>query len=200
MSCVKKIVTAWPAAVALALSLIVTGCASTGGAGQSTAKPDTPQGQLHAQAVAAVQAGNPDQAEQLFLELTRTWPDYATPWLNVALLRYKRGDHSGAREYVLEAVKRDSKLAPAWNLQGVLAREINDIDAAETAYRDAISADARYAPAWLNLGILLEIWRGQLPAALQSYRKYVELTPEDAVDPRVAGWIADLQRRLDAGA
>lgn len=201
MSCVNNPMRLFRSCTGLVAALLIAGCASTGGGpGASTAKPDTPQGQLHARAVSLVQSGDPSQAEQVFLELTQTYPDYATPWLNVALLRYKRGDASGASEYLAQALKRDPKLAPAWNLQGVLARELNDVDAAEQAYRDAISADSSYAPAWLNLGILLEIWRGQLGAAMQAYQKYVELTPEDARDPRVAGWVADLQRRLDGGA
>lgn len=184
---------------ATAFIFLVAGCATTG-SDKSTAKPQSPQAQIHSRAVEMVNNGDPRGAEQLFEQLTQTYPDYATPWLNVALLRYKRGDHKGAAFYLEQALERDAGLAPAWNLQGVMAREVNEIDAAEKAYRDALSADAGYAPAWLNLGILLEIWRGQLPAALQSYRKYVELTPESSVDPRVAGWIADLQRRLDNGS
>ncbi len=201
MSCVDTRMRWFQGLTSLAAALLIAGCASTGGGpGTSTAKPETPQGQLHARAVSLVQSGDAAQAEDLFLELTRTYPEYATPWLNVALLRHKRGDANGASEYLAQALTRDPKLAPAWNLQGVIAREINDVDAAEKAYRDAISADSSYAPAWLNLGILLEIWRGQLDAAMQAYEKYVELTPEDTRDPRVAGWIADLQRRLDRGA
>lgn len=187
--------------VGLTGALLIAGCASTGGGpGASTAKLETPEGQAHARGVELVRSGNAAQAEEVFLELTRSHPDYATPWLNVALLRHKRGDANGAGEYLAQALMRDPQLAPAWNLQGVIAREINDVDAAEKAYRDAINADSSYAPAWLNLGILLEIWRGQLGAAMQAYEKYVDLTPEGSRDPRVAGWIADLQRRLDRGA
>lgn len=185
--------------VAVVAAFVLSGCATTG-SDKSTAKPESPQAQLHARAVQAASDGDTQSAEHLFEQLTQNYPDYATPWLNVALLRYKRGDHKGAAYFLKQALDRDSGLAPAWNLQGVMARETNEIDAAEKAYRDALSADPRYAPAWLNLGILLEIWRGQLPAAMQSYQKYVELTPEDSVDPRVAGWIADLQRRLDTGS
>lgn len=189
-------------AIATAIALSLAGCAGTGGSstGGSTAKADSAEFQLHNQAVAAVRAGDPARAEQLFAELARQYPDYATPWLNVALLRYKRGDANGAGDAATEALKRDSGLAPAWNLQGVLAREVNDIDAAENAYRQALTVNSSYAPAWLNLGILLEIWRGQLAAALDAYEKYVEFSPESERDPRVAGWIADLQRRLDRGA
>lgn len=201
MSCVDMR-TGWARRLfSLFAAVLIAGCASTGGGpGKSTAKPETPQGQLHAQAVSLVQSGDVVQAEQLFLEMTQSYPNYATPWLNVALLRYKRGDSNGAGEFLAQALVRDPQLAPAWNLQGVIAREINNIDAAEKAYRDALAADASYAPAWLNLGILLEIWRGQRGAAMQAYQKYVELTPDESRDPRVAGWIADLQRRLDRGA
>jgi len=201
MSCANLKTRWYQGFVGLAGALLIAGCASTGGGpGESTAKPETPEGMAHARAVELVRSGDAAQAEEVFLQLTRSHPDYATPWLNVALLRHKRGDANGAGEYLAQALTRDPQLAPAWNLQGVIAREINDVDAAEQAYRDAISADSSYAPAWLNLGILLEIWRGQFDAAMQAYEKYVALTPEDQRDPRVAGWIADLQRRLDRGA
>lgn len=188
------------AVLAVLATTLLSGCATVGGPGGDSAARDSVEGQQHQQAVAAIAAGDVARAEQLFTELTRNYPDYATPWLNLALLQYRRGDPNSAAANVDAALQRDDQLAPAWNLQGVLAREINNIDAAERAYRQAIAVDASYAPAWLNLGILLDIWRGQLSAALSAYERYVELSPEDQRDSRVAGWIADLQRRLDRGA
>ena len=200
MSCVNRLRVGF---ASLAAALLLGACATGGtggGSSPSSARASSPEAQLHNQAVAAVQAGDPATAEALFLQLTQEHPRYATPWLNLALLLHKRGAHADSATVLAEAIKRDSGLAPAWNLQGVLAREANDVDAAEAAYRQALNADGSYAPAWLNLGILLEIWRGQLDGALRAYQKYQELSPAESVDPRVAGWIADLQRRLDRGA
>ena len=200
MICANWIRPATTAAAGALLALTLAGCASGGGSGAGPAPADSDQATLHTEAVAAVAGGNAQRAEVLFRQLTDQYPRYATPWLNLALLRYRRGDLRTAQQALDEALQRDSNMAPAWNLQGVLAREAEDIDAAESHYRQAIAVDPGYAPAWLNLGILQEIWQGQLSAALASYRRYQELAEPGAVDPRVAGWIADLQRRLDRGA
>lgn len=186
-------------AAPLLLSLLILGgCASGGSSG--SAVPTSPQQQLHDQAVAAVRADDRDGAAALFTQLAQSYPRYATPWLNLALLAHARGDYSACSEYLQQALQRDATLAPAWNLQGVLAREANDIDAAQQAYETALANDGKYAPAWLNLGILLEIWRGERSAALAAYQNYLQYTPETEADPRVRGWIADLQRRMDQGA
>lgn len=186
-------------AAPLLISLLLLGGCASGGGG-SAAAPASPQQQLHSQAVAAVRADDRDTAVTLFTQLAESYPRYATPWLNLALLAHERGDYSACSDFLQQALQRDATLAPAWNLQGVLAREANDIDAAQQAYETALANDGTYPPAWLNLGILLEIWRGEWSAALAAYQNYLQYTPDTEADPRVRGWIADLQRRMDQGA
>jgi tetratricopeptide (TPR) repeat protein len=67
---------------------------------------------------------------------------------------------------------------------------------AETHYLACLAARPDFAPAQLNLGILYELYLNRPADALEAYRRYQALT--GAPDPRVAGWMQNIERRQGA--
>jgi tetratricopeptide (TPR) repeat protein len=67
---------------------------------------------------------------------------------------------------------------------------------AETHYLACLAARPDFAPAQLNLGILYELYLDRPADALEAYRRYQALTA--APDPRVSGWMQDIERRRGA--
>jgi hypothetical protein len=58
--------------------------------------------------------------------------------------------------------------------------------------------DPSYAAAILNLGILLDLYLGDAPAALVLYQRYLTLSPTG--DALVTKWVAELQNRKPTAA
>ena len=71
---------------------------------------------------------------------------------------------------------------------------VEQMEAARNFYEKALQADRDYAYAHLNYGILLELYMGKLPEALEHYKQYQALTKEE--DKKVKGWIIELGRRV----
>jgi tetratricopeptide (TPR) repeat protein len=141
-------------------------------------------------------AAEEDSAAAASLErFIARYPDYPGAYTNLAIVYDRLSRQSDALRALDIAVSIDAGFAPAYNRIGVIKRREGDFVAAEQAWRAAIQADPDYALAWHNLGILHELYLGDSAAALQHYERYQALTP-DAVDPLVARWIADLERRL----
>jgi len=79
------------------------------------------------------------------------------------------------------------------NTDAIALREQGDFPGAEAAYLAALGADPDHADTHRNLGILYDLYLGVPGRALHHYGRYQALT--QATDRRVAGWIADLERR-----
>ena len=82
----------------------------------------------------------------------------------------------------------------ALNHIGILERRKGNFENALQAYQRAIEIDAKYARVHLNLGILFDLYLQDLEKALQHYRLYQTLTNDE--NEQVAGWIVDIERRL----
>ena len=146
------------------------------------------------EALAAMAGADWLAAEMGFEELTRDYPAFPGPWVNLAIL-YRR---EGRDEEAQAALERALALAPdhpvANNEQGVLHREHGEFAAAEAAYRRALEADPTYALAHYNLGVLLDLYLKRESEALEHYEAYQSLT--QSPDENVGLWIVDLRRRL----
>ena len=61
----------------------------------------------------------------------------------------------------------------------------------------AIKVYPPYPNSHLNLGVLADIYMGELSLALIQYREYMRLVGNN--DKTVANWILELERRIKAG-
>ncbi|UCE89659.1 MAG: tetratricopeptide repeat protein, partial [Pseudomonadota bacterium] len=83
--------------------------------------------------------------------------------------------------------------AAAYNHLGIVHRQRGDFKKAQDAYRQALKIEPDYALAHRNLGILYDLYMGDLSRALKHYERYQALTGGD--DRQVDKWIVDLKRR-----
>lgn len=144
-------------------------------------------------ALGALKNGKFAVAETLLQPLVDRYPDLSGPLANMGIVYF----NTGRDDQALEAFEKVTKMGPnaiASNYIGIIYRRKGEFDKARHHYQQAIIADSTYANAYLNLGILQDLYLGNLSAALVSYRQYQQLT--GGTDSRVAKWIVDIERRL----
>ncbi|MFA5531090.1 MAG: tetratricopeptide repeat protein [Thiohalomonadaceae bacterium] len=114
------------------------------------------------------------------------------PYINLAIA-YQRIDQLEQAEKALQQALEINPDHPAANNEyGMVLRRSGRFDAARATYERVLDKYPDYLPARKNLGILCDLFLGDLDCALEHYRIYSEAVPEDAV---VTLWIADLQNR-----
>ncbi|MCP5164151.1 MAG: outer membrane protein assembly factor BamD [Pseudomonadales bacterium] len=105
---------------------------------------------------------------------------------------------AGADTAQLEAMwqarlEDDADDVEALNQYAILQRRQGRFRKAEASYLAALEVAEETTAVHCNLGILYDLYLGQPEPALRHYQRYQELSA--GADPRVALWIADLERR-----
>lgn len=148
-------------------------------------------------ALDAMEAENWERAAERLTAMTERYPSLSGPWVNLGKVRATQGQTEEAVAALEQALSLNPKNLDAYNQLALLKREAGEFERAEALYRQALEVWPFHARTHLNLGILLDLYRGEGEQALLHYRAYQQRQEEP--DRRVAGWIVDLQRRLDAG-
>ncbi len=146
-----------------------------------------------AEAMIFIQQGEVDRGEAVLKQLQASYPYYVAPTLNLAIL-YSQTDR--AQEAL--SVLRNTPITDDCQLLVTLARLLRHahaFDEAEQAYLACLDKQPDHEYARFNLGILYELYLGDLPAALVQFKHYQQVA--HSPDQRVAGWISDLSRRID---
>lgn len=204
----------------LGVFLTQTGCVSSGGTrvsqsrspagGQKAAHAAKPvlqtdlvrktrakapkQAQLEfASGVKAMEQGNTAMARQVFTRLTKQHPKLSGPYVNLGIMALNAGELDQALKLLTKAAELNPRNAITQNYLGIVYRKQGKFDQAIAAYRKAIQIAPNYPDAYLNLGILHDLYLQKTREAIEFYRKYQSLLPEE--DKQVAVWIADLQQR-----
>lgn len=166
---------------------------STAGAQPAPIPPAAAQ-QLD-QAVAQMNSGDGAAAEQSLHSLAAAYPAAAAPLLNLGILQTSAGQLEQAEQNIRAALERNADSAAAYNQLGIVYRRLGRFKEADAAYQRALQIDPNHALAHLNLGVLCDLYLQQPQRALAAYQQYVALAA--APDAKVAGWISELQTRLD---
>ena len=145
-------------------------------------------------ALASMRAEDWLRAESELGVLTRDYPAYVGPQVNLAIVYRNEKRPSDARAALDRALAIDPKHAVANNELGILLRETGKFEEAERAYRRAIETDPSYALAHYNLGVLLDVYLRRGAEAIEQYEAYQSSLAEP--DKKVAGWLIDLRRRF----
>jgi tetratricopeptide (TPR) repeat protein len=144
-----------------------------------------------------MKAGRGAEAETEFKQLAATYPDLAGPEVNLGLL-YLQGSHLLEAEVAFQAaLARNPANVVAGNELGIVERKLGKFSEAEAAYQRTIAADPNYAPAYLNLGVLYDLYLAEPQKALEQFEHYVQLAGDNK---QVAGWLAELRKRVGAPA
>ena len=167
------------------------------------ALPETPDAVPEAAAAAyeramtAMRAENWLQAELELEQLTKEFPAYPGPFVNLALVYLKDKRQDDARAALDHALAIDPGHAAANTQLGILLREQGKFHEAEAAYRKALATDPNHALAHYNLGVLLDLYLRRPVEAIEQYELYQSSLA--APDEKVGRWIVDLRRRSGSG-
>lgn len=148
-------------------------------------------------AVAAMQQKNWDRAETTLKQLAEKNPKLSGIYLNLGIVYRNKGDAVKAAAEFNRAITANPKNLDAYNQLAVLKRESGDFSAAENLYQKALSVWPFYPEGHKNIAILYDLYLSKPEQALPHYQAYQQLLT--APDKQVDSWIAELQRRLNAG-
>lgn len=179
--------------IALGCSILLNACVSTGTVKENAA-PVAPQAQADYQrAVFAMKSGQSTRAFDLFASISKKYPGFAGPQLNIGLLHLKKNNLDKAEKAFKRAIQINRDNAVGYNLLGVVYRRSGKFIEAKEAYLLALSKNNEYANAHLNLGVLYDLYMNDINRALHHYQQYQ--TFNGTADKKVAKWILDLKRR-----
>ncbi|HID82503.1 MAG TPA: tetratricopeptide repeat protein [Chromatiales bacterium] len=159
---------------------------------QVAVKPEVQQ--AFNQAVQTLKSGQHKQAIKEFKAVARMNSKLAAPYINMAIAYRRSGDLKNANATVQTALKKDPRSPEALNMQGLLQRQAGELKAAQKNYKKALSIYPNYPEAHLNLAILCDIYLVDWGCAKVHYGQYQKL--HGSKDKQVAGWVADLNRRM----
>jgi tetratricopeptide (TPR) repeat protein len=189
------------AAIALAIAVMLAGCAANPGAPDDHDQPSLPGAEItpemHQQfdrALVLLQKERYDEAAALLELIVAKETRFAAPYVNLGIAYARRGDDKQAQEYLVQALVIEPHNVHANNELGLLHRKGGRFVEARKAYEAALEAHPEYLPARRNLGILCEIYLHDLSCARDQFAEYQKYAPEDA---QVNLWVADLARRTD---
>jgi protein O-GlcNAc transferase len=130
-------------------------------------------------AVQQHQAGQLQQAEQLYRAILQVEPQQVDALHLLGVLADQVGQHERASTYIRQALRLKPDFAEAhYNLGGALKAQ-GKLDEARACYEQALRLKPHYPEAYNNLGTALEE-QGQRAKALACYQQAVRLKPEYA--------------------
>jgi tetratricopeptide (TPR) repeat protein len=139
-----------------------------------------------------MRAGNTSEAELEFKQISVTYPQLSTPYVNLGILFRKSGHLDQSEEALKLAVQRNGSSAVAWTELGATQRMRGEFKEAADSYEKAIAADPNYAAAYRNLGVVTDLYLGDPERALTAFERYKQITGEDKP---VSTWLAELRQR-----
>lgn len=125
------------------------------------------------------QAGQLQQAEQIYRQVLDANPDEPDANYLLGMLFNQRGDNDTAVEHVTRSIKARPKFPPAHNNLGTIYEQMDRMEDAAASYRRAVRLDPAMAEAHNNLGNALKALN-DLAGAVQSFRKAIKIRPDMA--------------------
>ncbi len=149
---------------------------------------------VYNEALQAMKNGKTGQALSLFEDLAEKYPDYSGPQVNLGIIYRNKGIYDEAAKMFSKAVEVNKNNLEAYNQLAYVYRQQGKFKEAEQVYADALVIWPNYAAIHYNMGILYDVYLGKLDNALSHFETFQTL--QAAEDKKVAGWIADLKRRI----
>lgn len=154
-----------------------------------------PQQQLLNDALQASQEQQWSQAEASLRELLTERPDHPRVLARLGWVLQQVGDRDAAQARYREALELDPGDAMTVNNLALMLMEEKRFPEAAELLREGLGYSPDVPELHYNLGVVSELYLLDLESALRHYRRYRDLAENE--DKAVAGWIADLERRLD---
>lgn len=147
----------------------------------------------YAQAIAAIKAGNDDQALALLRDISNKHPNLSGPLLNQAILLRKKGRLQEAEDLLKKSLLSQTQNPRVMNELGVVSREMGNIKQAKASYESAIRLAPGYDRAHYNLAVLADLYLNDTALAVKEFEMYQSL--QETRDKKVDGWLKELKRR-----
>jgi len=138
------------------------------------------------------------QAVEQLSNVKNRYPQLSGPDYQLARIYYQQGSFDKAIKAVDASVSKNQRNYYSINFKGVVLRAQGKFEMAKQSYLQAIKIYPPYPNAHLNLGVLADIYLGDLQLALLQYRTYMQLSKNK--DKQVANWVIELERRIKAGS
>ena len=184
----------------ISLILLITACSHQGMKKTIDANVDSqlveipPQAAIDfKKAIELVNEDKLDAALDAFLLMTKNYPQLAGPYANIGVIHSRNKKFEKAEAFLLIAKDKNKTNHKVMNQLALTYRHQGKFDLAKAEYELAINQSPTTADYYLNLGILYDLYMGDLNNAKVYYEKYQSLQSED--DRNVAGWIVDINRR-----
>jgi Flp pilus assembly protein TadD len=146
-----------------------------------------------ASAVASMQQQQWLAAEQRLLELRRQYPGYSGAALNLGIVYLHTDRLRQAEQAFRSAIALNPANIDAYNHLGAMLRQAGRFADAREQYEAALAIVPGHGETHLNLGILCDLYLGELVTAKRHYEAYQSAQAEP--DRQVSGWLLDLERR-----
>lgn len=188
-------------------ALWLTGCASvppeetsapTGTPAVATQSLAADEIQRYREAITYLNENRLDRAEELLTGIITQRPEFAGPWVNLALVQIKNNQLDKAEQTLQRALERNPSMSQAYNLLGYVEKQRGHILKAKEHFQRAIAGKPDYAIAHYNIALLYDVYLQDIPSALQHYKQYLELTGNQ--DEDTINWVSELERSLTRGA
>ena len=179
---------------------VLSGCASFGekDASQTTDLRSMPVPtdieEKYGSALALLKSQSYDEAEVQFKEITQSHDYYSGPWKNLGIIYSHKKQYDEAIEVFGKAQAIDANSDTLKQL-ALMYRKKGGFEKARNLYEEGLTQFTEDAQIHLNLGILLDLYIGDIRAALPHYQQYQILTGND--NKMVNGWVVDLGRRIE---
>ncbi|HXG11259.1 MAG TPA: tetratricopeptide repeat protein [Gemmataceae bacterium] len=142
------------------------------------------------------QAGNLQQAEQLYCQILQVQPQQVDALHLLGLICQRTGRHERAVEYIRQALRLKPDYADAHSNLGIVLRQMGRLDEAIACYRQALRLRPNNPEAYNNLGVALREQK-QLDEAAACYRQALQLKPNYAEAYNNLGIVLADQGKLD---
>jgi tetratricopeptide (TPR) repeat protein len=118
-----------------------------------------------------------EEAEKAVEDLIELSPESARAYVDLGVLRLKRGDLEGAKEAAEKAQSISPDLDYNYYLFGIIAWDENDLDTARVNLKKAVEMNPRSYVFLYRLGALYRM-QGELDQAIEELKKATELRPD----------------------
>lgn len=126
--------------------------------------------------------------------VTEAAPDATTPHINLGIAHRLAGDLEGAEASIARALELNARHPVAHNEMGIVQRKQGRFEEARESYEQALAIFPGFHFARRNLAVLCDVYLSDMACAIEHYRLYAEVVPED---DQVGIWINDLQNRIE---
>ena len=126
-------------------------------------------------------------------DVANSAPALSEPRIELGIAYHVIGDLDAAEENLLLALELNPDHPLVHNELGIVYRKTGRFDLARRSYEAALAVYPGYHHARRNLGILCDLYLGDLDCALENYEAYMETVQSD---DEAAMWITDIRARL----